>query len=469
MAPRPTGPTPAPDEAPSRAAASNGASSRASAAPPRPAFDHTSTHTEDLMAFLTASPTPYHAVAEAGRRLTEAGFVRVDARDAWQDGPGGRYLVRGGTLIAWYVPGGAPAHAPYRIVGAHTDSPNLRVKPRPDTGAAGWRQIAVEIYGGVPLNTWLDRDLGLAGRLTLRDGTPRLVRIDQPLLRVPQLAIHLDRDTNEGLRLDRQHHIRPLWGLGPATDGDLRRKVAAAAGLDAADVAAWDLMLHDLQPPALLGDGEQFLVGSRLDNLVSTHAGLTALLHAAADRSATDRSAPQPVQVLAAFDHEETGSTSATGASSPLLESVLRRAVRTRGGSDEDWERARAGAYCVSADMSHAVHPNYPERHDPDHLPLPNGGPAVKLNVNQRYATDSESHTVFTTACERAGVPWQSFVTNNSSSCGTSIGPLVAAQLGITTVDVGVPGLSMHSARELCGADDPHHLAAALAAFLTTH
>jgi aspartyl aminopeptidase len=249
--------------------------------------------------------------------------------------------------------------------------------------------------------------------------------------------------------------------MGAAEPGAFRRRVAAAADVDASAVAAWDLMMHDVQPPAFLGEEQPFLVSARLDNLVSVHAGVAALLHAAHEP------VPGVVPVLAAFDHEEVGSTSATGAQSPLLEIVLRRSIQMRGGGEEDWERARGGAYCVSADMSHAVHPNYAERHDPEHLPLPNAGPVVKVNVNQRYATDSESHAVFTAACERADVPWQTFVTNNSSACGTSIGPLTAARTGITTVDVGVPGLSMHSARELCGVDDPHYLAGALAEFVT--
>lgn len=225
----------------------------------------------------------------------------------------------------------------------------------------------------------------------------------------------------------------------------------------------WDLMLHDVQPPGYLGADREFVVSARLDNLVSVHAGVTALASAA---TAADE--PVYVPVLAAFDHEEVGSGSATGAQGPLLERVLSRSVTARGGSPEDWSRALAGAFCVSADMAHAVHPNYAERHDPDHRPLPNGGPTLKVNVNQRYATDSTGMAVFASACERAGVPWQPFVSNNAMPCGTSIGPLTAARLGVETVDVGVPGLSMHSARELCGVDDPGHLAAALGAFVAS-
>ncbi|MFJ8853663.1 M18 family aminopeptidase [Streptomyces sp. NPDC102437] len=424
-------------------------------------------HTDDLLSFISASPSPYHAVAGSAERLEKAGFRELRGTDDWTGTTGGSFVARAGALIAWYVPEGAPAHTPFRIVGAHTDSPNLRVKPAPDTASAGWRQIGVEIYGGVPLNTWLDRDLGISGRLAVR--TPgggvasRLVRIDEPLLRVPQLAIHLDRTVNEALALDPQRHVAPVWALGPRAEGALLRRVAAAAEADPDEVLGWDLMLHDVQPPGYLGADREFVVSARLDNLVSVHAGVTALAAAA---TAADE--PAYIPVLAAFDHEEVGSGSATGAQGPLLEQVLSRSVTARGGSPEDWSRALSGAFCVSADMAHAVHPNYAERHDPDHRPLPGGGPALKVNVNQRYATDSTGMAVFAAACERAGVPWQPFVSNNAMPCGTSIGPLTAARLGVETVDVGVPGLSMHSARELCGVEDPGHLAAALGAFMTS-
>ncbi|MEW2161942.1 M18 family aminopeptidase [Streptomyces sp. NPDC007084] len=420
-------------------------------------------HGDDLLAFVRASPSPYHVVASAAQRLEKAGFVETRERDDWTAAAeGGRYVVRAGTLLAWYVPPGTPAATPFRIVGAHTDSPNLRVKPTPDTGSAGWRQIAVEVYGGVPLNTWLDRDLGVSGRLALRDGSTRLVCVDEPLLRVPQLAIHLDRAVNDGLALDPQGHMAPLWGLGEARPGALLDRVAGAAGADASDVLGWDLMLHDAQPPGYLGADEEFIVAPRLDNQISVHAGVTALVAAAgADRP------PAHIPVLAAFDHEEVGSGSESGAQSPLLERVLARSVAARGGGPEDVGRALAGALCVSCDMTHAVHPNYAERHEPGHHPLPNGGPVIKVNANQRYATDGTGFAAFAGACERAGVPWQRFVSHNAMPCGTSIGPIIAARLGVATVDVGVAGLSMHSARELCGARDPGLLARVLTEFVT--
>ncbi|CAL9469084.1 putative M18 family aminopeptidase 2 [Streptomyces sp. enrichment culture] len=443
--------------APSRPSpATAGSASRAPRAFHRP-------HTDDLMAFLAASPTPYHAVANAAERLEKAGFRQVAETDAWDGTSGGRYVLRGGAIVAWYVPEGASPHTPFRIVGAHTDSPGLRVKPLPDSGAHGWRQVAVEIYGGPLMNSWLDRDLGLAGRLTLRDGSTRLVDVDRPLLRVPQLAIHLDRSVStEGLKLDKQRHLQPVWGLGDdVRDGDLVAFLEEASGIPAGEVTGWDLMTYPVEAPAYLGRDRELVAGPRMDNLLSVHAGTAALAAVAASGEALPY-----IPVLAAFDHEENGSQSDTGADGPLLGTVLERSVFARGGSYEDRARAFAGTVCLSADTGHAVHPNYAERHDPTHHPRVNGGPILKVNVNNRYATDGSGRAVFAAACEKADVPFQSFVSHNSMPCGTTIGPITAARHGIRTVDIGVAILSMHSARELCGADDPYLLANALVAFL---
>ncbi|MGW0734320.1 M18 family aminopeptidase [Streptomyces sp. NPDC002851] len=426
-------------------------------------------HTDDLMSFLAASPSPYHAVANAAVRLEKAGFRQVAETDAWDGSSGGKYVLRGGAIVAWYVPEGAAAHTPYRIVGAHTDSPNLRVKPLPDTGAHGWRQVAVEIYGGPLLNSWLDRDLGLAGRLTLRDGSVRLVNVDRALLRVPQLAIHMDRQIyDKGLQLDKQKHMQPIWGVVDAADkdgpneGDLIRFLERENGLAEGEVTGWDLMVHSIEPPSYLGRDRELVAGPRMDNLISVHAGTAALAAVAMERGADLPYIP----VLAAFDHEENGSQSDTGADGPLLGSVLERSVFARGGTYEDKARSFAATVCLSSDTGHAVHPNYAERHDPTHHPMVNGGPILKVNVNNRYATDGSGRAVFAAACEKAGVAFQSFVSNNAMPCGTTIGPITAARQGIKTVDIGVAILSMHSARELCGADDPFLLANALVAFL---
>ncbi|MFD8572398.1 M18 family aminopeptidase [Streptomyces sp. NPDC057694] len=419
-------------------------------------------HTDDLMTFLAASPTPYHAVATAAARLEKAGFKQVAETDAWDGETGGKYVTRGGALIAWYVPRGAQPHTPYRIVGGHTDSPNLRVKPQPDMGSNGWRQIAVEIYGGPLLNSWLDRDLGLAGRITLRDGSERLIDIDRALLRVPQLAVHLDRGVNvDGLKLDKQRHMQPIWGLGSDVDeGDLLSFIEDEYSLERGSITGWDLMPYAIEAPAYLGRDKELLAGPRMDNLLSVHACTAALAEVSKQEELPY------IPVLAAFDHEENGSQSDTGADGPLLGNVLERSVFARGGSLEDRARAFAGTICLSSDTGHAVHPNYAERHDPTHHPRANGGPILKVNVNNRYATDGVGRSVFVAACEKAGVPYQAFVSNNAMPCGTTIGPITAARHGIKTVDIGAAILSMHSVRELCGADDPFHLANALTAFL---
>jgi len=431
---------------------------------------------EDLFAFLLASPSPYHAVAEAARRLSLAGFSRRDLGGAWDEGVGRWYVARGGALVAWSVPegGGGRPSDPFRILGAHTDSPNLRLKPQPDTGGFGWKQLAVEVYGGALWNSWLDRDLGLSGRVAV-DGTadPLLVRVDRPLARVPQLAIHLDRGVNEqGLKLNPQQDLTPVWGVGSPTTGELASFLAEELsaqhphGVEVGDIGGWDLMLHDLTPPARLGLHEELIASARLDNLVSCWAGVQALVEIAATDSADSSTAAHPVAVVCLSDHEEVGSTSATGADGPLLADVLERIVTSRGGDRTDLRRALSTSMCASADMAHATHPNRPERHEPGHQVLINGGPVIKVNANQRYATEAATAAAMRLACRRAGVDHQWFVGRNDQPCGSTIGPLTAARLGIATVDVGVAQLSMHSARELCGADDPPRLADALAAFL---
>ncbi|MGH8791826.1 MAG: M18 family aminopeptidase [Stackebrandtia sp.] len=417
-------------------------------------------HTDDLISYVAASPSPYHAVDQAATLLRQAGFSEVAETEEWDDRPGGRYVVRAGSIVAWHVPEGAAVSAGFRIFGSHTDSPNLRVKPRPDTGSAGWRQIAVEVYGGVPRDTWLDRDLGLSGRLITRDGTTRLVMVDEPLLRVPRLAIHLDREVNDGQVLDAQNHMTPIWGLGEPEEGELIEFIAERAGLPAADVAGWDLMAHDVQRPAYLGRDAELLACPRLDNLVSVHAGVAAMTEAA-------RRPGERVAIMAAFDHEECGSDSYSGAGGPFLDTVLRRLLAARGANTQDVARAFADSMVMSSDTGHSVHPNYVDRHEPGHQPVAGGGPILKVNVNQRYATDGAGRAVFVAACERAGVEWQFYVNRNSMPCGSTIGPITATRLGVLTVDVGIACLSMHASRELCSAEDPPRLASTAVEFLT--
>jgi len=416
---------------------------------------------EALIRFIDRSPSPFHAVAEAAHLLDAAGFTAVDGAGTWPAG-GRHYLVRDGSLVAWAVPDGAPAATPFRLVGAHTDSPNLRIKPRPDTGRAGWRQLGVEVYGGALLNSWLDRDLGLSGRVALRSGETRLVLVDRPVLRVPQLAIHLDRNVNDGgLVLNKQVHMTPVWGLGqPSRDG-FAGFLADELDVPTGDVVAWDVMVHDVTPGALIGVDQELIASGRLDNLCSSWAGVVALADVASTGAVQTH-----VPVVCLFDHEEVGSTTATGAAGELLPHVLERIVLARGGGRDDYLRSLAGSACASADMAHATHPNYSERHDPEHPIACNAGPVIKVNANARYATDAAGAALFERACDAAGVPVQRFVSRSDMPCGSTIGPLTAGRLGIPTVDVGVAQLGMHSAREVCGADDPAMFTASLAAFL---
>jgi aspartyl aminopeptidase len=416
----------------------------------------------DLCQFIDSAPSPFHAVAECARRLEASGFERLAEVDAWNPAGGGCFVVRGGSLVAWSSPGGRPPERGFRVVAAHTDSPNLRIKARPNAASAGWRQLAVEVYGGALLNSWLDRDLGLSGRVVVRaerGSASRLLLVDRPLLRLPQLAIHLDREVNDkGLVLDRQRHMAPVWALGDCEPDGLERFLARELGIAPRDVLAWDLMLHDVQGARILGREGEFVSAPRLDNLCSCHAALTAFDQAC-------RREPARVPVLCLFDHEEVGSSSRSGALGPLLETLLERVVLCAGGGAEDVHRALADSFCASADMAHATHPNYPERHEPGHWIEPNRGPVIKINTNQRYATDAEGEALFQGCCEAAGVPVQKYFHRSNLTCGTTVGPLTAARLGFPVVDVGLAQLAMHSARELCGSADPAHMVAALTAF----
>ncbi|QYF72219.1 M18 family aminopeptidase [Cryobacterium sp. PAMC25264] len=423
-----------------------------------------SAYIDDLAGFITASPSSYHAAAEAASRLDAAGFVRRDEADDWSEvdpgrGPGraGRYyVVRDGAIVAWVQPTGAQPTTPFRILGAHTDSPGFKLKPKPTTGSYGWLQVGVEVYGGPLANSWLDRELELAGRLVTTDGVEHLVRTG-PFLRIPQLAVHLDRTANEALSLDRQRHLNPVFGVGDLRQADLIGHLAALAGVDGADVAGYDILTADTNPPARFGLDNELFAAGRMDNLTSVHAGLTALLEVSENDEA--------ISVLAAFDHEELGSQSRSGASGPMLEDILSRIGDDLGATVSERLRAFADSWCVSADAGHSVHPNYPERHDPANLPLAGRGPLLKINGNQRYATDAAGAALWARCSAAAGVPYQEFVSNNTVPCGSTIGPLTATRLGIRTVDVGVPLLSMHSARELAHVNDPFSLSAAITAF----
>ena len=426
----------------------------------------------DLVAFLDAAPTPFHAVAEVVRRLEAAGFSRLDERERWTLSAGDRrYVVRdGGSVVAVRVGRQAPSDAGFRLVGAHTDSPTFRVRPTADVRRFGQHLVGVEVYGGPLAHTWMDRDLTVAGRVAVRahDGAEdgavdlRLVRLEGAPLRMPSLAIHLDRDVaRDGVKLNPQQHLVPVWGGDRGDGGGFLEAVAGAAGVDAREVLAHDLVLVDAQPPALAGRDDAWVVGARQDDLACVHAGVLALL------GAEDGGLADATQVLVANDHEEVGSGSAEGARGPFLEDALRRVAAACDDVDpQAFARAAARSLLVSADMAHAVHPSYADRHEPEHRPVLGGGPVVKANANQAYATDAATAAAFVLACAEAGVPVQRFVTRGDLPCGSTIGPLTATRLGIPAVDVGNPLWGMHSVRETTAASDVALMAQALAVHL---
>jgi aspartyl aminopeptidase len=418
-----------------------------------------SANAQGLCEFIDASPSPFHVCVTVADRLRAAEFTELAEGDAWP-GSGEFFTVRAGSLMAWRA--GGEAGVPFRVVGAHTDSPNLRVKQHPDRFVSGWQVVALQPYGGAWLNSWLDRDLGISGRLSVRSASNngviehKLIRIDKPILRVPQLAIHLAED-RKSVSLNPQRHVNAVWGVGSGTRSFVGY-IAEQAGVDADDVLGFDLMTHDLTPSTLAGVDRELVSAPRLDNQCSCYAGLEAFLAAEPDSC---------LPVLALFDHEEVGSQSDHGAQSELLPTVLERIALAEGGGRGDFLRRLPASMVASGDMAHATHPNYPERHEPGHLIGVNAGPVLKVQPNLRYATDGRTAAAFALACQQAGVPLQRYEHRADLPCGSTIGPMTSARTGVPTVDVGAAQLAMHSAREVMGADDVAAYSAALRAFLS--
>ncbi len=417
-------------------------------------------HAQALCRFIDEAPSPFHVVAGAVDLLEGAGFSPATSTTG---GTGKFYRVHDGSITAWVVPEGASKDAAFRIVGAHTDSPNLHLKPEPTTEPFGYRSLGVETYGGVLLNSWLDRDLSLSGRVAVRNGNDLstvLVNVERPILRIPQLAIHLDRDiSTKGLLLNKQRHMAPIYGLARDASDDIWDIVANAAQIARADIIGADLMLHDTAPSQLIGADLEFISAPRLDNQLSCHAALTAL---------SGVSAGDSIPVVTLFDHEEVGSVSATGAATTVLPRLLRNISDGLGASPAEHDDALGRSLFISADNAHATHPNYPDRHEPQHHIALNAGPALKHNANQRYTTTATSEGIFHLAAERAGVRTQSFVSRSDLPCGSTIGPTVSALLGMSALDVGCPQLAMHSCRELAGTNDPWELTLLLAELLSS-
>ena len=409
----------------------------------------------DLLEFIDNSPTPFHAVEEMKSKLIEQGYSELKESDAWELTNNSKHFVtrNDSSLIAFIVGTKTKDASGFKIIGAHTDSPNLKLKPNPSYDKNGYLQLGVETYGGVLLTTWTNRDLSLAGRVIIKgkkQPQSKLILFDEPLLRIPQLAIHLNRDVNEkGLTLNKQNHLPPIFSLSDKKGSNknlLEKRVAQKLKCKSADILNMELSLYDTQSGAIGGAEGEFIFSSRLDNLASCHAALQAL---------TESKTKDPMtRVIAFYDDEEVGSDSAQGAGSPFLKDVLERLTLESDNPRETFFRSMANSFFISADMAHAVHPNYPEKHDPQHMPVLNGGPVIKCNSNQRYATEGVSSAWFEMLCKKAGVQVQKFVVRSDLGCGSTIGPITAANLGIRTVDVGNPMLSMHSIREMAGAKD---------------
>lgn len=406
----------------------------------------------ELQSYLDRSTSPFHAVSNAQKILSAAGFTELSERDHWTDTLGKHFVIRDGSLFAWNASDKHSYDNGFRIIGTHTDSPNLRLKSSQQRSSLSYGQLNIETYGSPLLNSWLDRDLGISGRVIYRSDTleQSLVSTTEPFCRIPQLAIHLDRNINEkGLVLNPHSHLTPLWTGETITPNSFKDWLGKHLSKDIDDLVSWDLMLHDTQISSLIGANEEWLASSRIDNLVSCYAAVSAL-SGIFDNSSTT------IPAICLFDHEEVGSVSTSGASGSLLAGTLERIMSSL--TVEQRSQILSKSLCLSADGAHATHPNYPERHDLDHLVRLNGGVVIKRNANQRYATDAIGEAFAKELCENADIPYQIFFNRNDLLCGSTIGPTTAAHLGVKTIDIGIPQLSMHSIREICGVDDQRYL-----------
>ncbi len=404
---------------------------------------------KNLMSFLNSSPTPFHAVQQMVSRFMEAGYQMLDEKDCWHLEAGGRYMVtrNDSSIVAWRMPKARLlAESGFRMIGAHTDSPCLRIKPNPEIHKHGYFQLGVEVYGGVLLAPWFDRDLSIAGRVSFIDDVGQLsdalVNFVDPVAVIPSLAIHLDREANSGRAINAQTFLPPVMGQAdekPDFRGLLKRQLENS-GKHVSRVLDYELSLYDTQPAALVGLEQEFLTSARLDNLLSCFMGMEALLESKSEEGV----------VLVCNDHEEVGSMSAAGAQGPMLEQLFERLLP----EPENRNRMLARSMMISADNAHAIHPNFSEKHDANHGPIINKGPVIKINANQRYATSDVTSSQFRVLAALDNVPVQEFVVRSDMGCGSTIGPITSAEIGVRTLDIGVPQWAMHSIRELAGTED---------------
>ncbi|MCF7808526.1 MAG: M18 family aminopeptidase [Candidatus Marinimicrobia bacterium] len=409
---------------------------------------------KDMLTFLDKSVTAFHAVLSSESELQQQGFVRLNENEAWELKPSGKYYVirDESALAAWQM--GTGERSGIKLVGAHTDSPGLHVKPNAVVNKSGYVQLGVEVYGGPLLASWTDRDLSLAGRVIIKEDNKLVIkayRSDQVLLRVPQLAIHLNREVNDkGLLLNKQTHLPPILTLetteeNPFDIDSFKSMLASDLGVEQSQIMNWQLECYDTQAARLSGLNQEFIVSGRIDNLTMCHAALKALTGDASARAQTS--------LIALFDNEEIGSGTSNGAASSFVRDIIHRILDKDGGKHE-LQKGLADSFCISADGAHAVHPNYSEFHDPEHAVEMNKGPVIKVNANHRYATSAMSASIFEQLCQDVDVPVQRYVHKTDLPCGSTIGPITATGLGIPVVDVGNAMLSMHSIRETAGTSD---------------
>lgn len=425
------------------------------------------TQAQNLISFINASPTAFHATNSIKKTLSQSGFMELSEAESWKIVAGGKYFIQrnDSALVAFVCGSQRPWESGFRAMGAHTDSPALRVKPRAELLKEVYSSVRVETYGGPIVSTWLDRELALAGRIfTSENGflSSKLVNISSPIAIVPNLAIHMNREVNKGFEYNAHNHLSAIFSASfetakPGTFFDL---VASAANVSPASIVDADLFFYDAAPAQLCGKDSTLVVSPRLDNLAMCHALMSALETA---------NNPCHTAICFFFDNEETGSCTYQGADSSFAADILERLVLTQGGGREEYLRALARSFLISADMAHALHPNFSEKHDDKYAPLINAGPVIKQNGNNRYATTAETAAIFEGICRSVQVPVQRIINRSDVPCGSTIGPMTSAALGIKTVDIGNPMWAMHSARETAGTRDHELMIRALTYFCSNN
>jgi len=424
-------------------------------------------HAQNLIDFIHESPSPYHVIKNTKNVLVGKGFSELSLKDKWNIQLGGKYFVcqNGTSLFAFTIGSRAIEEDGFKIVAAHSDSPTFKIKPSPEIKVDNkYIKFNTEVYGGPILSTWFDRPLSLAGRVSTRGNHPlfpttHLINFDNPMVVVPNLPIHFNREVNEGIALNKQVDMLPVTTViteGLNTEDLLATKISEKLELSTEDILEVDLNLYDTSKGSIIGMNEEFICSGKLDDLAMVHAGLSAFIESLESES---------TNVLAIFDNEEVGSRSKQGAGSPVLKDILKRIAFVQGKNEEDFQCAVYSSFMVSADMAHALHPNHPEKHDPVNRPVINGGPVIKIEGNQKYTTDSDSSAVFEVICQNANIPYQKFVNRSDMRGGGTLGNVSAGQLALRSVDIGNPMWAMHSVKETGGVDDHSYITEALKSF----